>query len=119
MIHVTNYGGDRHDFPGNDHLRLRRLPSSRQSLPGVRVTADDLRSSIEAFLARNPGLSFVCIEEDELLGAAMCGHDGRRGYIYHAAGETGLRGKHIGTELVEACMGKLRDAGIGKCHVSS
>lgn len=88
-----------------------------QSSPGVRVTAEDSEKSIAAFLARNPGLSFVCMEEGELLGAAMCGHDGRRGFIYHVAVKPEYRGKHIGTKLAEACMEKLREAGIGKCHV--
>jgi ribosomal protein S18 acetylase RimI-like enzyme len=85
--------------------------------PGVRLTDADGREAVEAFLLRNPGMSFVCTEEDKLIGTAMCGHDGRRGYIYHVAVKPEYRGKRVGTGLVEACTARLRAEGIGKCHV--
>jgi ribosomal protein S18 acetylase RimI-like enzyme len=88
-----------------------------QSSPGVRVTDEDAPAAIAALLSRNPGMSFVAVENGEIVGTSLCGHDGRRGFIYHVAVRPAYRGKHIGTMLVEACLGKLREAGIHKCHV--
>ena len=44
---------------------------------------DDSKEGITRFLERNPNTSFVAIENDELLGIILGGHDGRPGYIYH------------------------------------
>jgi ribosomal protein S18 acetylase RimI-like enzyme len=30
-------------------------------------------------------LSRIATDERKVIGAALCGHDGRRGYIYHLA----------------------------------
>lgn len=88
-----------------------------KSTPGVRLTDADSREAIEAFLLRSPGMSFVCVEENEIIGTSMCGHDGRRGYLYHVAVKPEFRGRHIGTRLVEACLARLKAAGIQKCHL--
>jgi ribosomal protein S18 acetylase RimI-like enzyme len=85
--------------------------------PGVRLVAADSRECIAAFLARNPGMSFVCANGEKIVGTAMCGHDGRRGYFYHVAVQPEYRGRHIGTRLVAACLMALGNAGIDKCHV--
>ena len=45
---------------------------------GIR-SVDDSREGIEMFLKRNPGMSVVAIEDDRVVGAILCGHDGRRG----------------------------------------
>jgi N-acetylglutamate synthase len=87
------------------------------SSPGVRLTAADSREAVAAFLQRNHGMSFVCLEGDEIIGAAMCGHDGRRGFLYHVAVKPEYWQLHIGTRLVEACLNKLRMEGVDKCHV--
>ena len=42
---------------------------------------DDLR----AFLLRNPGCSVVALEDGRFVGTCLCGHDGRRGHLYHLA----------------------------------
>lgn len=84
---------------------------------GVRLVAADSREGIGAFLDRNPGMSIVCTDRGELIGTAMCGHDGRRGYLYHVAVKPEYRGKGIGTALVQTCLDALMKAGIDKCHV--
>ncbi len=88
-----------------------------EAAPGVRLVKADSREAITAFLLRNPGMSFLCTEGDAFVGTAMCGHDGRRGYIYHVAVRPEYRGRHIGTALVERCLSALRAEGIDKCHV--
>jgi N-acetylglutamate synthase len=84
---------------------------------GVGLSRADEREGIAAYLARNPGMSFVAWEGDVLLGAALCGHDGRRGFIHHMAVHPDHRRKGIGRELTERCLAALREIGIDKCHL--
>jgi len=77
---------------------------------------DDNPISMAAFLHRNPGLSFVALEANRLVGAALCGHDGRRGYIYHLAVDASHRRSNLGSSLLNQCLDGLRSLGITKCH---
>jgi ribosomal protein S18 acetylase RimI-like enzyme len=52
---------------------------------GVEVAEGDSKEEISAYLLRNPGLSRVAEENGTIVGAVLCGHDGRRGMIYHLA----------------------------------
>jgi len=75
---------------------------------------DDSRDGIVRFLKRNPRTSFVCRINDRLTGVILCGHDGRRGYIYHAAVHEEYRNRGIGRALVERVVAALDDEGITK-----
>lgn len=44
---------------------------------------DDSREGVTRFLDRNPGTSVVAVEDGRIVGAILCGHDGRRGCLYH------------------------------------
>ena len=48
---------------------------------GIR-SVDDSKEGVERFLKRNPTTSVVAVEDDKIVGAILCGHDGRRGCIY-------------------------------------
>jgi len=54
---------------------------------GVGLSDADLEEGAAGFLDRNPGLSFVARDGEHLMGAVLCGHDGRRGYIHHRSAE--------------------------------
>ncbi len=89
-----------------------------QSTEYIHLSRSDTREGIAAYLVRNPGMSFVARSEDgQLAGAALCGHDGRRGYLHHMAVRDECRGMGIGHELGDRCMEALRKAGIVKCHL--
>lgn len=75
-------------------------------------TLDDSREGILRFLKRNPGISFAAYEGNQLIGAILCGHDGRRGYIYHTAVLPEYRGQGIASGLVDAAVGALQREGI-------
>jgi N-acetylglutamate synthase len=79
---------------------------------GVEVAEGDDRASLSAYLARNPNLSRVAIRDDVIVGAVLCGHDGRRGLIYHLAVTAGARGKGLGQALVRECL-----SGLGACGI--
>ena len=84
---------------------------------GVGLSDADSEESIACYLARNPGLSFVAGDGERLVGAVLCGHDGRRGYIHHLAVSKPLHRQGLGRALVERCLAALRRDGIDKCHI--
>ena len=73
---------------------------------------DDSREAIGRFLKRNPGFSTVALEDGRIIGAVLCGHDSRRGYMHHLAVERTRRGRGTGTALAKHCMELLRGAGV-------
>lgn len=85
--------------------------------PGMGINEADSEENIRGFLLRNKGLSFCYKENDRIVGTNLCGHDGRRGYIYHTAVSLEMRGRGIGRQLVGKSLGRLRDEGIGKCRL--
>jgi len=82
------------------------------STDGVEICEGDSREEIARYLARNPGLSCVAEENEKLVGAALCGHDGRRGILYHVAVAPEARGRGVGRALVEYCLRGLTAAGV-------
>ncbi len=83
--------------------------------PGMGLnTTDESREGIEKFIKRNPTTSFVAVDDEKVVGVIMSGHDGRRGYIYHAAVLEKYRGRKIATKLVEAVLQALKAEGITK-----
>jgi ribosomal protein S18 acetylase RimI-like enzyme len=77
----------------------------------------DREQYLRAYLRRNPRLSFVAWEQNEIIGAVLGGHDGRRGTLYHLAVAPKYRKMGIGHLLVEKTLSGLRKLGIRKCHV--
>lgn len=88
-----------------------------QATEGVGLSESDERPAIESFLVRNPNLSLVALDGNEIVGAVLCGHDGRRGYLHHLAVAKGRRGRGLGKGLVESCLTGLRRLGILKCNL--
>lgn len=88
-----------------------------RACPGVGLSASDTREGIARFLDANRGLSFVARDDECLIGAVLCGHDGRRGCITHLAVARGVRRRGLGRQLVERCLAALRRDGIEKCHI--
>ncbi len=75
---------------------------------------DDSREGVERFLKRNPGISVVAVEDGKIVGAILCGHDGRRGCLYHVCVDPAYRLRGIGKEMVTFCMRRLQEEGINK-----
>ncbi len=85
------------------------------SNPGMGMRSlDDSRKGIDTFLKRNPRTCFVCRRGPSICGVILCGHDGRRGYIYHMAVHSGFQRKGIGRRLVEEVIEALKREGINK-----
>lgn len=73
---------------------------------------DDSQEGIAKFLRRNPTTSVVAIEDGRIVGAILCGHDGRRGCLYHVCVDPDYRRRGIGKEMVGFCLDALRAEGI-------
>lgn len=78
---------------------------------------DDSREGIGRFLARNPGTCFVAKCADGLVGTVLCGHDGRRAHLYHAAVAPSMRGRGVGRALIGAALQALKAEGIAKASL--
>ncbi len=89
-----------------------------QGIEGIGLSESDSYSALSFYLQRNPGLSWVTRNKDrELIGAVLCGHDGRRGYLHHLAVAQDYRRKGIGRALVERCLSSLRELRVLKCNI--
>ncbi|MFT3785144.1 MAG: GNAT family N-acetyltransferase [Tepidisphaeraceae bacterium] len=84
---------------------------------GVGLNESDTQPAIASFLQRNCGLSLVVEQGGRIVGAVLCGHDGRRGYLHHLAVDTDSRGCGIGRALVEKCLASLASLGISKANI--
>jgi ribosomal protein S18 acetylase RimI-like enzyme len=88
-----------------------------QRVEGLEIAEGDDKESVAQFLARNPGLSRVATDGSAIVGVALCGHDGRRGYIYHLAVDPIYQGRRIGKRLMTQCLDGLRRAGLKRALI--
>jgi N-acetylglutamate synthase len=84
---------------------------------GIGLNESDTKANIGLFLKRNPGMSFVARKGTSIIGAVLCGHDGRRGYLHHLAVKKNYRGNGIGKKLVQASFSALARAEITRCNI--
>lgn len=96
-----------------------------EDYPGVRAlwmtikgfairSIDDSGEGVARFLRRNPTTSVVAEENGEIVGAILCGHDGRRGCLYHVCVREDKRMNGIGKAMVVHCMEALKKEQISK-----
>ncbi len=84
---------------------------------GIRLNESDNKENIKIFLDRNPGMSFVSETGGKVIGTVLCGHDGRRGFIYHLAVDPAFRMKGVGKKLIDKAIKNLGKKGILRCHL--
>lgn len=80
---------------------------------GIR-SVDDSREGVARFLKRNPDTSVVAVEDGKIVGAILCGHDGRRGCMYHVCVDADYRMRGIGKSMVVFAMEALKKEKINK-----
>lgn len=83
---------------------------------GIR-SIDDSREGIERFLKRNPTTSVVAEEQGKIVGCILCGHDGRRGCLYHVCVDEAYRNHGIGKQMVQFCVEALQKEKINKISI--
>lgn len=80
---------------------------------GIR-SIDDSKEGVERFLKRNPTTSMVAVSGEKIVGAILCGHDGRRGCFYHVCVHEKYRLHGIGRAMAVRCMRALQEEKINK-----
>lgn len=85
--------------------------------PGVVLNESDTPDALLAYLQRNISLSVVIEDGATLVGAALVGHDGRRGWLHHVAVAASHRGQGLGRALVRQALVALASQNIPKCNV--
>lgn len=85
------------------------------SIKGFAIrSVDDSREGVSRFLKRNPSTSVVAEEDGRIVGAILCGHDGRRGCMYHVCVQEAYRMRGIGRQMVTFAMEALKKEEISK-----
>ncbi|MDL2210232.1 GNAT family N-acetyltransferase [Desulfovibrio sp. OttesenSCG-928-O18] len=91
-----------------------------QGTPGLGLRQfDDSLEGVTRFLRRNPETSFVAVENGEVAGVILCGHDCRRAHIYHVAVRADMQRRGVGTALVAAVVEALRKENIHKASLTA
>ena len=80
---------------------------------GIR-SIDDSKEGVERFLKRNPTTSVVAEIDNKIVGSILCGHDGRRGRLYHVCVDEKYRRHGIGKAMVVYAMQALKKEKINK-----
>lgn len=80
---------------------------------GIR-SIDDSKEGVERFLKRNPTTSVVAEIDSKIVGSILCGHDGRRGCLYHVCVDEKYRRHGIGKAMVVYAMQALKKEKINK-----
>ena len=89
-----------------DYDQVKELWNSIKGF-GIR-SMDDSREGVARFLKRNPTTSVVAEEDGKVVGAILCGHDGRRGCLYHVCVHKDYRMRGIGKSMVAFAMEALK-----------
>jgi len=84
---------------------------------GVGLSDADSKESIERYIKRNEGMSFVARSNHRIIATILAGHDGRRGYIHHLAVDDDFRRNGIGRKLVSKSLERIAQEGINKSHI--
>ncbi len=85
------------------------------SIKGFSIRSiDDSREGVEKFIKRNPDTSIVAEENGKIIGAILCGHDGRRATFYHVCVREDRRKQGIGKAMVVKAMNALKKEKINK-----
>jgi N-acetylglutamate synthase len=101
-------------FRIEDYDAAARLWSEAE---GIEISEGDSKDEIAHFLAKNPDLSRTAERAGVLVGVALCGQDGRRGYIYHLAVDKSVHRQGIGRRLVAECIAALTELDLRRALI--
>jgi GNAT superfamily N-acetyltransferase len=84
---------------------------------GIARPWNDPAADLRRAMSGSASTILACTDRDLLLGTAMVGHDGHRGWVYYLAVDPKHQDGGVGRMLMEACEGWVRDRGISKIQV--
>ena len=83
---------------------------------GLGFRLGDDEDSVRVKLTRDPDLFLVAQDGGKLVGSAMGGWDGRRGWIYHLGVLPAYRRKGVARSLVTELERRMREKGVLKVN---
>ncbi|HET8567385.1 MAG TPA: GNAT family acetyltransferase [Candidatus Limnocylindria bacterium] len=84
---------------------------------GIDLRPGDDDASLARFAARDPALFLLAEEDARLIGSALAGWDGRRGWLYHVAVHPDHRRRGIARHMVGALEERLAERGCPKVNL--
>ncbi len=97
------------DEPGVVSLWREVFPDA----PAHNVPEEDILRKLEV----QPELFLVALDEGELVGSAVAGYDGHRGWVYYLAVKPDHTRKGIGSALMERVEQELKKLGCPKLNI--
>ena len=88
----------------------------KKAFPETPLHNDPIRD-IQSKLKIQPGLFLVAVNDHLLVGTAMAGFDGHRGWVYYLAVDPAYRRKGIGTALMKKAEGLLAQMSCSKVNL--
>ncbi|MFT8995107.1 GNAT family N-acetyltransferase [Lentilactobacillus hilgardii] len=86
-----------------------------ESVPGMNLASlDNSEQGIARVINKNPDLCFVAVDGEKVIGTALGGTDGRKGYLYHVAVAKSYQGQHLSTQLIDRVTTGFKNKGIDK-----
>lgn len=99
------------EYRAGDGEGLRAL----WAIAGFHSPGDDDRS-LRRFAQHNAGMFLVAVQGSAIVGSAMGGWDGRRGWIYHVATAPEYRREGLATRLVRQIEARLKELGSPRAN---
>lgn len=109
-----NFMIDIRPYRMDDELEVIQL--WKKVFPEAPLHNDPLRD-IQSKLKIQPGLFLVAVKDHLLVGTAMAGYDGHRGWVYYLAVDQAYRRKGIGTALMKEAESLLAQMSCPKLNL--
>ncbi len=114
----THVGGSDIRIVGyDDYLHRDRVIQLWTTVFGYDAERNRPTLVIDKKLAMDDELLFVAVEDEQVLGTALVGYDGHRGWIYSMAVKPDRRGEGIGTQLLHHAEAELKRLGCVKINL--
>lgn len=75
---------------------------------GLSDEQEDSFDDVVAFLSSSQSAGFIAEQTDRVIGAVLCGSDGRYGYVHHLAVSSTTRRLRVGSSLVQECVAFMK-----------
>ncbi|WP_368809405.1 GNAT family acetyltransferase [Kocuria sabuli] len=98
-----------------EHLREDAVSLWQEA--GLTRPWNDPRADLDRALEGPSSTVLAALGEDGLVGTAMVGHDGHRGWVYYVAVRPAHRGQGLGRALMAACEQWVAGCGIPKMQL--
>ncbi len=84
---------------------------------GLTRSWNDPREDLDRAVRGPASTVLACVQDGRLVGTAMVGHDGHRGWVYYLAVRDDVRRSGVGRELMAACEQWTAARGVPKLQL--